>query len=134
MGNPCSGAKPRRLLLSTKVRANMSISKQTQIRIAFSATHFGVFLITAIYIRLTEGVGGWNALLWLVWLPIDIPWSLLIVPMSYGPIATKLIQLSSQSQLIAFLTYPPYVIHGIIGTIWWFFVPKMWQKHARSKL
>lgn len=80
----------------------------------FAMVHLTVFVLFVIYLQLsTEGQA---RLLWALWLPLDFPASLLVV---FG-----LDLISYDSQFGSFVgTWLPYFVHGVLGTIWWFFIP-----------
>jgi hypothetical protein len=90
----------------------MSLSKK--VGIAFAAIHLLVFAIFILYLYLSSE--GQTRLLWALWLPLDFPVSLIVI--------AGLDWIPSDSQLMgATRELLPYFVHGIVGTIWWFFVP-----------
>ena len=82
--------------------------------IGFAAAHLAVFFLFATYLHLsTEGQA---RLLWTLWLPLDFPVSLIVIQ--------GFDRISPDTQLGSFVrTWLPYFVHGVLGTIWWFFLP-----------
>lgn len=61
---------------------------------------------------------GQAVLLWAVWLPVDFPISLLVQA------GFELIP-SDEAIGSALRRFLPYFVHGVLGTIWWFYVPRL---------
>lgn len=84
--------------------------------------HLVAFLATAVFTIKSsiEQV----SLMWLVWFPIDLPWSLFywIAGESYSIWVERL---SGKSMVLGYIFYAPYLIHGVIGTIWWYYLPRL---------
>lgn len=100
----------------------MSYSPQTRRQLAFAAMHLGGFLATVLYIHTSSDSQA--GAIWLLWGWIDIPWSALYFVA--GPqYSSWLGEVSSRSVALAHLLYLPHIIHGVIGTIWWYFVPAL---------
>lgn len=63
-----------------------------------------------------------SSLLWLVWLIVDAPLSILVIALAkpyqslFGPFGDL------ADSPLAWLLYPPYLVHGIVGAIWWYFL------------
>ena len=90
----------------------MSLAKK--IGVGFAAVHLVAFVLFALYLYLaTEGQA---RLLWTLWLPLDFPVSLVVI---------KGFDLfSPDSQIGSFVRmWLPYFVHGVLGAIWWFFIP-----------
>jgi len=100
----------------------MSCSPQTKRQIAFAGMHFGGFLATVLYIH--NSPDSQAGAIWLIWGWIDIPWSALYF-MAGSDYSIWLGNVSSRSVVLAYVFYLPHVIHGVIGTIWWYFVPAL---------
>lgn len=96
-----------------------------------AGVHLLAFLISVIWAGKGEGWSG--VYIWPLWALIDIPWSFLYVVLLKQDIRewTKLI--SAQSDFLPYVLYPPYLIHGIIGTIWWGIAPGIYLKYRRHK-
>ena len=90
----------------------MSLAKKIGVGIA--AVHLAAFVLFALYLYLsTEGQA---RLLWTLWLPLDFPVSLVVIK------GFDLI--SPDSHIGSFVRmWLPYFVHGVLGTIWWFFIP-----------
>ena len=96
-----------------------------------AALHFGVFLVSAMLAR--QG-GGWaGVFVWPVWFLIDFPWSLLHVLMTEVSVDSWVRDVASRSSVLPYLLYSPYLIHGIIGTIWWGFLPAFYFRYRRRR-
>lgn len=83
--------------------------------------HLAAFLAT-LYVASssTEQV----SLIWLFWCPIDLPWSLFYWIGGEG--YTLWVEgISQKSSLLATFLYAPHLIHGVIGTVWWYFLPSL---------
>jgi hypothetical protein len=85
-----------------------------KIGIGFAVVHLVAFIIFALYLQLSTEGQAW--LLWTLWLPLDFPVSLIIL---------KGFDLIPPDSLPgrAVRTWLPYLVHGVLGTIWWFFIP-----------
>jgi hypothetical protein len=87
-------------------------SASSKLGLLLSAIHFFLFIAFAAYLK--YGIDdGQLRLLWAIWLPIDFPVSILV---------TKGLSVT-QSELLRF--WFPYFVHGLLGTVWWFFIPKI---------
>ena len=90
----------------------MSLAKK--IGIGFAVSHLAAFILFALYLHLSSE--GQARLLWALWLPLDFPISLAVTK-GYDLI-------SADSQPGRFVrTWLPYFVHGVLGTIWWLFIP-----------
>jgi hypothetical protein len=79
-----------------------------KIGIFLSSTHLIAIIAFILYLRFLPNPDGQETLMWAYWLIIDFPISLLVL-------LFFLLNVTSHIML--------YLVHGIIGTIWWFFVP-----------
>jgi hypothetical protein len=86
--------------------------------LAFALIHLVVFVVYVFYVAGVAERDGQAQLLWIVWLLIDFPISLLIF-------LAKGLGISSITVL--------YVIHGVLGTIWWYFIPSIFFKFSLKK-
>ena len=90
----------------------MSFAKK--IGVGLAAVHLVGFILFTLYLHSSSE--GQAPLLWALWLPLDFPVSLIVIK------GFDLIP--PDSQLGSFLTkWLPYFVHGLLGTIWWFFIP-----------
>jgi hypothetical protein len=98
----------------------------------FALIHLAAFFLTAIYISSSPQAEGWKSIIWIFWFPVDFPWSTLHFVINHGQVAQLVDQLSSQSVVWQYVLYSPYLIHGVIGTIWWGFLPSIWSKYRHQ--
>jgi hypothetical protein len=84
--------------------------------------HLFAFAITVVYTL--RSVEPQAPLIWGVWALIDMPISLVYFVAGNG-YTLWLRNISLSSTTLADLMYLPYVVHGFLGTIWWYFVPKL---------
>jgi hypothetical protein len=99
---------------------NVSIS----LGLKFAAAHLGAVIFSAFLAQ--QGQGWAGIYVWPVWFLIDLPWSILYWPLALPSIDSWIEELRSQYTVLSWLLYSPYLIHGIIGTVWWAFVPKIY--------
>lgn len=98
------------------------MSKNTGKRVGIIAGcfHFAGFLATAIYVISFHNPQAGVA--WIYWYYIDFPISLVYaIPNTYY---YKLIEMLGDS-FLAQLVYLPHFTHGLLGTIWWYFLPRL---------
>jgi len=82
--------------------------------------HFFIFLSCVFIASLYDGFDSIIVLM-AVWSFIDLPISLL-----YIVISNPLYSLQLKIPVLEWVFYPPYFIHGVLGTIWWFYLPKIY--------
>jgi hypothetical protein len=105
----------------------MSYSPQTRRGTTLAAVHLVAFRATVFYIHTSSDSQA--GAIWLLWGWIDIPWSVLYF--IAGPeYSNWLASISARSVVLANLLYLPHVIHGFIGTVWWFFLPGLFSRLA----
>jgi hypothetical protein len=95
----------------------------------FASIHLAAFIATVMYIEASYVEQA--SLIWLIWFPIDLPWSLLHLIGGEG-YSVWLDQLSNKSMMLGYIFYTPYLVHGIIGTVWWFFLPEVIRSITRA--
>jgi len=93
--------------------------------------HLLAFTISAFFAGLGEGWIG--VYVWPIWAVIDLPWSLLYGVFLQNDFREWTKTISDQSNILQYILYPPYFIHGIIGTIWWGIAPGIYLKYRRKK-
>jgi hypothetical protein len=81
--------------------------------IVFAVAHFVIFIVFVLYINELSSREGQTQLYWLVWLIVDFPVSIVII-ISFW--------LDSYSYDLLYFT------HGVLGTVWWYFIGKMPMK------
>ncbi len=92
----------------------------------FAIIHFLGFLISVPISNLGEGWYG--IIVWAIWAFIDFPISLLYIPLLQSGWWRWVDSVSASSTILQYLLYPPYLIHGILGTIWWFYLPRIYTR------
>lgn len=107
------------------------MKQSRQIGIVLGSIHalaFTIFLATMFFGKVE---GPQAALYWLVWMPIDFPWSWIGITAA-GPWSDPI--------AAAFGFHPWHVwtaimiiSHGVFGTVWWFFVPQAVASIFRSR-
>jgi len=60
--------------------------------------------------------------IWLIWFPLDFPWSFINI-LGGESYSVWVDNISDKSPILGYIFYTPYVVHGLIGTIWWYFLP-----------
>lgn len=108
-------------------------NKTVSLGLWLAVFHFVAFLLSAMLAQMGQGWAG--VYVWPVWLLIDFPLSLLHLLMFQGKVDLWVQEMSARSSPLSYFLYAPYFIHGVLGTIWWAFLPKLlfqyrcWQKH-----
>jgi hypothetical protein len=98
-----------------------------QIGIVLASAHLLGVLLTIWYV--SGSTDGQASLVWAVWAVVDFPLSLAYLLL--GSLFAQWTQtLSSNHPIVAQFLYLPHVLHGVIGTIWWFYVPSIVAKFA----
>ena len=87
-----------------------------KIGLLLAIAHLILFFWFLWYLSDLSGRDGQGPLLWAYWLIIDFPVSLLVV-LSFA------VDITSR--------YVMYFVHGILGTIWWFYLPTIVSKGFR---
>ena len=74
--------------------------------------HTFIFILFIVYLYFVVD-DGQSRLLWVLWIPIDFPVSLLVgLGLDFIP--------STNGFSSALRTYLPHIVHGIIAPIWWY--------------
>lgn len=78
---------------------------------------------------------GWLTLFFMEvpWFPVDLPWSLLDLLLMQKNVGHWLDTITAHSNFLEFIFYPPVLVHGLIGTIWWGFLPTVYLRYQRKK-
>jgi hypothetical protein len=90
----------------------------------FAGIHLFGVLLTAWYVA---HASSWAGVIWMVWAVIDIPLSLAYLPAMLGYFGW-VDSLDNAHPVLAQLLYFPHLFHGLIGTIWWYFLPTLISK------
>ena len=87
------------------------------IALFFAVIHLILFALFSIKMNFGSH-DAMSGMLWGLWETVDYPVSLLAY---YGFVSLPL-----QWSFSSFITFIyPYFVHGVLGTIWWFFIPIM---------
>jgi hypothetical protein len=101
-----------------------------RIGLAFAAMHFFLFLATVVYVHMSSDPQA--PLIWVIWAIADLPISLLYIILA-RPYSFLIESLPNQFATIEEIFYLPHVIHGLLGTIWWYWLPQILRKLRPSK-
>ena len=86
----------------------MNMNKQVKIGLLLAASHLIVFIWFLYYLNDLSARDGQGPLLWVYWLVIDFPVSLLVILLFAVDVTSH---------------YVMYIVHGVLGTLWWFYLP-----------
>jgi uncharacterized membrane protein YjdF len=85
-----------------------------------AALHAALFAATVIYIYTSSDAQA--ALVWLLWVVPDFPVSLLH---RFAPTYSRWVHtFVARDSFVDYLVYGPHVIHGLLGTLWWYLMPR----------
>jgi hypothetical protein len=91
-----------------------------------SVIHLGMFLISVWLSRQGEGWAG--VFIWPLSLVVDFPVSALHA-LFFAPKMDELLRgLRGSNLVLSYALYSPYLIHGVFGTIWWYFLPSIYRR------
>ena len=94
-----------------------------QIGAVLAILHAGILAAFLIYIHSDAAESSQSAFYWLVWFPIDFPWSFLnLAPRWVMPDGVDDV-LGIPRYTLA--EYWHVFVHGVIGTIWWYYLPRV---------
>jgi hypothetical protein len=92
----------------------------SRIPVVTALLHGALFFVTAIYVFTSSGEQA--ALVWGVWVIPDFPLSLLyLLSSAYSQWIHGIV---ARDSFLDYLFYAPHVIHGLLGTIWWYLMPR----------
>jgi len=95
----------------------LPISKK--IGLCLSILHFLGFIFTVVIIYFSSDPQA--SLLWGIFAVIDFPISLVY----FGArVYAKIVNSLGQTFFVQIL-YLPHIVHGLLGTIWWYFLPRL---------
>lgn len=114
---------------------SLRLTLSVKVGIVLGGLHFLLVALVVLSLLTTELDAQWQ-LVWIPFLIADFPISLLIVvarlliPVWHFSVGTYPV-----SELHGFLV--PAVVHGIVGSLWWFLLPilfaKLWSKVRKRK-
>jgi hypothetical protein len=116
--------------MTSERRASLSSS---QVALVFALLHLTAVLVSMVIAR--QGEGWVGVFVWPLWFVIDLPWSLLCYLVVFRtPLGSILSEIRIEQPFLDYLLYPPFVIHGVVGTVWWAFVPRTysWLRNRRA--
>ncbi len=96
----------------------MSNRITSKIGLGLAIIHLVSFVLLALYVRNLPDPQA--PLLFVAFVFVDLPVSLLDLLF-----ASFHLHLSSLEKPAFEFLYPPYFIHGLLGTIWWYFLPRL---------
>jgi hypothetical protein len=88
--------------------------------LAVAVIHSGLFLLTFLYVE--QSTDGQAAMVWIYWVPVDFPISLVYFVLPMGAYSQWLDSISEFSPFLARIFYLPHFVHGILGVVWWYFL------------
>ena len=101
------------------------MTRNGRLCIVLAFIHFIGFGATVAYIHLSNDPKA--SLIWMIWAVIDFPWTLLYF--AAGPSYSSLLaEFSAKLEIVGYLFYMPHLVHGFVGTVWWYCLPKIAQK------
>ena len=113
MKTTCGTVVPTLKKMLKTVSVNRSITTR-MVGASLAIAHLIAFFAFVLYLHQSDD--GQTRLLWALWLPVDFPVSLAVfasfdfIPPDNG-IGSFLRRAS------------PYFVHGVLGTVWWYFLP-----------
>lgn len=107
----------------------MKLSRASKIGLVLAAIHVAAFLAMAAYVN--SMLDGQAPLLWVLWQVPDFPVGLLVLVIGKS-LSQWADALQWRHPLLADLFYYPYLIHGFVGTIWWFLLPRFFMPRIRG--
>ena len=109
------------ILNLTVLRAPVAINNRTasKIGLALALIHLVAFVMLALYVR--RLVDPQAPLLLAVFVVIDFPISLVDMLVASLHLDLSALERGGFVELL----YPPYFIHGVLGTLWWYFLPRL---------
>lgn len=110
---------------------DMKVNNRTKkLGIILAAFHVIAFFATIIYT--VNSAIEQASLIWLLWFPVDFPWSLINI-LGGESYSIWVDNISNKSILLGYLFYTPYLVHGFVGAIWWYFLPTIISMVRRRK-
>lgn len=107
----------------------MDSHRLNRLGITFAAIHLLGVLLTAWFVAHSSS---WAGVVWMVWAVIDLPLSIAYLPAMLGYFGW-VDSLDNTHPILAQILYFPHLFHGVVGTIWWYFVPVLASKIRSSR-
>lgn len=89
------------------------MSKYNKIGLLFCIIHIAAVISFVYYLNYISGIDAQGNLMWSYWLIIDFPVSLFVILFFYFDVTSR---------------FMLYFVHGVLGTIWWFFLTALIYK------
>ena len=102
-----------------------------RIGMVLAILHLGALAAFLTYIHSNAAERSQAAFYWLVWFPVDFPWSLLnLLP--------RWVMLDGVDGVLgiprySLVEYWYIVVHGVAGTVWWYYLPRLATAILRRK-
>lgn len=94
-----------------------------QIGVVLAILHIGALAAFLTYIHSSLAERSQTAFYWLIWFPVDFPWSLLnFAPRWMMPDGVDNILGIPRYRLAEFWHI---IVHGGAGTVWWYYLPRL---------
>ena len=85
-----------------------------------AALHGVLFAATVVYVYMSSA--GQAAMVWVYWIIVDLPISLLYFA---APVYSRFFHNTVSGHiLLEQVLYFPHVVHGLLGTAWWYLMPR----------
>lgn len=89
--------------------------------IVTASVHLALFALTVVYVY--TSTDGQAPLVWVLWMVPDFPLSLLHL---VGPTYSRLVHsLVPRDSWLDYVLYLPHLLHGLLGTLWWYLMPRV---------
>ncbi|HUP79057.1 MAG TPA: hypothetical protein VM260_10930 [Pirellula sp.] len=93
-----------------------------RVGICLAVAHLLLFVGCVLYVNSTYE--GQASLIWVTWAIVDFPVSLIYV--LFAESYSKWLQDALQGkELLQQVLYLPHVVNGLLGTVWWYLLPKL---------
>ena len=94
-----------------------------RIGVVLAILHLGVLVAFLIYIHSGAAERSQTAFYWLIWFPVDFPWSLL----NFAP---RWVMPDGADSVFGipryrFAEFWHILVHGVAGTVWWYYLPRL---------
>ncbi len=94
------------------------------IGLTLAVIHLSAYVVS--FFLAQQGQGwGWVFIL-PFWLLVDFPVSILHVLFWKTPLGPVIDAIRENNSVLDYLLYSPTLVHGVLGTVWWGYVPKIY--------